>query len=366
MGTNIVTLWGRDQGAINVLDAVEKAARERGGFYALRRYPGHSGDNPSGLAEALTESRVAVLGISSGMPEALIAKMAIQRNPELRVVFVQDLPSSSGVQDPMVREVGKSCTLCSIFGVPLDAPERDVFGSVVEVGFPDHWLPILNAMEFGNDFRAEGVLKLRRHGETGAGITAPPETVLIYISGFKDPLMEFAFLRELRLLKRIGDRPVVVHFRAHPGEKNFPELQEPILSREAILTQTWEVANPELVTGDNQDAKLIGAADITIAHPGATAVFHVGALRKKLICSMECVTEAHRRESSYDYAFTRKAPVKVIEWNEQLPSAIRSLLLDTPERAELARRLEEAPLFDSTTQTRYGERVMEVVENLLK
>src|SRR3989338_3653059 len=126
-----VTLYGNDQGANNVLDAIAKAAEEHADV-TIVRIPGLNIAVPDRLREHLHTSSAAIFGISSGIPEARLAAEALTKNPDLsgNIFFAEDYPGSSGIQDPVLREIGRHAHLCSIFDLPEDAPERAVYRAV--------------------------------------------------------------------------------------------------------------------------------------------------------------------------------------------------------------------------------------------
>ncbi|NOS67739.1 MAG: hypothetical protein HOO67_05250 [Candidatus Peribacteraceae bacterium] len=362
-----VTLYGNDQGANNVLDAVAKAAEIHPDVNIVR-IPGLNVGIPDGMREHLHTSSAAVFGISTGMPEAQLAAEALEKNPGLsgNIFFTEDFPSSSGIHDPLLRRIGRHARLCSIMNVPDDAAERVFYKSVHTVGWPDHWLPAMENIRTGAALRRSGSFMKRQRGSfVEQHVTA--DDAVVYVSGFRDPESETAALKQLLAIKEIDGRPLLVHFRPHPGERNHPDLQRAIRERDALLDGQWEIASAEIVdSGAFADMRLIGAADVTIAHPGATSTFLAAATRVKMICPLDLITARQRLESSYDYALTERN-VRTIDRLSDLRTTIAGLLPnDSPEATALRKKQEKNAIrFDATRPPSYGKNVMEVMREFI-
>lgn len=363
-----VTLFGNDQGACNVLDAVAQAAAGHGDV-DLVRVPGLNEVVSEESLLSLAQSDVVVFGISSGDKSGVEARLGVEvlrRTPALsgKIIFVEDFPGSSGVADSAHRAIGLDSHLCSIMTLPPDAPERKIYRSVQAVGLPDHWSPSLQNILEGERFRRSG-LKKRRHG-TDECVPVESNAVIIYFSGSQDPSMEASALRVLFSIQEIESRPVLVHFRAHPGERNRAELKDGIAARDALLDGRWELASPEVTdVGRLTDSRLIGASDVTVAHPGATSIFFAAALRRRMVCPMEFVTEIQRSTSSWDYGQAARY-THVVDRLSDVPSAIAALLRDNSSEEEALRRKQEANTlpFDATTPLTYGKNVMEFIRSV--
>ena len=89
MSEKLVVLYGNDQGANNVLDLVEKSAKEQG-FQTLR-IPGFKAViSDEHIAVALRADAV-VLGVSGDVPEAKFAHYLLAKEPDMdgRMVFLK-------------------------------------------------------------------------------------------------------------------------------------------------------------------------------------------------------------------------------------------------------------------------------------
>lgn len=367
-----VALYGNDQGANNVLDAVAKAAEGETDLTVVR-IPGLNVPVSEELREWLFRSNAAVFGISSADKagiEARLAAEALAKNPALRgkILFCEDFPGSSGAKNPDHRRVGTDVYLCSIMVLPEDAPEHVVYRSVQPVGLPDHWYPSMENIREGGRLRSNGVLRKRRRG-TDQTVPIGSDEVVVYFSGFKDPMKEADVLRVLLSIGSISGRPVIVHFRAHPGEKNQPELQRAIRERDALFVGHWEITNPEIIDARRfTHARLIGAADVTVAHPGCTENFQCAALRKAMVCPMGLVSERDKRESSYDYALTARNTF-FLE-SDSLVDLLGAIAVlanhDSPASVALRRKQKRNTLpFDPERPPMYGKNVVAVLQSLL-
>jgi len=365
-----MTLYGHDRGANDVLDSVVRVASEEADMDIVR-IPSFGVPVSDGLKEQLYQSDAAIFGISSDTAagsEARLALEALQRKPALsgKIFFVEDFPGSSGIQDPDHRKIGPHAHLCSIEMLPRDAPEWTVYRGVHAVGIPDHWgSAMTNILDAEGVRQRDGLVKRLRGTITCVSVL--PNEIVVYLPGFKDPVMEERMLRVLLSINEIGGRPVLVHFRPHPGECHCPELAQAIVVRDAFLTGQWELANPKITDpSDFQNARLIGASDISIAHPGAIATFHVAALRRQMVCPMEFVTEENRRGTSYDCSRAVRY-AHVVEHLDDVPDALTALLdCNSSESMALRRRQEAHTLaFDPEATSAYGKRVMEEVSNVV-
>lgn len=362
-----LVLFGNDQGANNVLNAVQNAASAHTDLNIVR-IPGLTPVSEE-LKKTMRESDMLVLGISSGATsgtEARHALEALAQNPKLsgKILFVEDFPGSSGIKDPAHSEIGKRALLCSIMHVPANAPEWSVYGDVRAVGFPDHWVPsIQNILEGEQLRRAKSLRKRRRGSEELVPLTA--DEVVIYLSGSQDPDMEMRTLQTL-LSMRFPER-MVVHFRAHPGERNRPELADKIAERDAFLAGTWELASPEVIDqGRMTDSRLIGASDVTVAHPGATSIFFAAALRKRMVCPMEFVTETQCQSSSWDYAQAERYVYTIGQIRDLSPTIVALLDENSADSADLRKKQEaNAFTFDPHVPQIYGRNVMQVVREII-
>lgn len=371
MAEKRVVLYGNDQGANNVLDAVEKAAREDG--LTVLRIPGLNVPVSDGMREQLFRSDAAVFGISSADKagiEARLALEALERNPELRdkILFCEDFPGSSGVKNPDHQMIGQDAHLCSIMVLPDDETEHTIYRNVWPVGLPDHWYPSMENIREGAWHRGRGELRKRQRGNSET-VPIMSNDVIVYFSGFKDPKKEADALRVLLSVESINGRPVLVHFRPHPGEKNQPELQRAIAERDALLAGCGEIASPEIVdAGKFTHARLIGAADVVVAHPGCTENFQCAALRHPMICPMGLVSERDRRESTYDYALTARNTYFIESHSlDDLLGAV-AVLSDpsSPESVALRRKQKRNALsFDPEKPPMYGKNVVAVLRSLL-
>lgn len=366
-----VTLYGNNQGAINVLDSVAHVAEQEMDI-DVARVPGLNAPISDALRQHLYSSRVAIFGISSGKNsgiEARLAMEALQRNAALsgNIFFVQDFPGSSGVQDPDHQNIGAQARLCSILDLPTNSPERVLYKSVHEVGFPDHWAEAMENIMKGADLRQEGKIEKRRHGtEQLEPVTG--NDVVVYLSGFKDPAGEAQVLRQILTMDSAGKKPVIVQFRPHPGEVAFPELAPAIQARNALLDGQWEIASPNVTNaGGVTDSRLIGVSDVTVVHPGATCIFHAAALRKKMISLMALITEDNRKGSSYDYELTRRY-THAADSVSDVSAAIKSLLDDGSRESATLRTTQQknALHFDPTQPPAFGRNVMRVVREMLR
>jgi hypothetical protein len=359
-------LYGNDQGAIDVLGSIADAAALDLDVHILR-IPGLDLEISPVLRERLYRCDAAVFGISTQMPEATLAMEALTHNPMLsgNMFFAEDFPGSSGIQDPILRSIGRHARLCSIMTLPDDAPERSVYRSVHAVGCPDHWLPSIRQIQAGMDLRSSGVLRKKRRG-TREEIPIDRSDVIVYVSGFKEPAYETHVLQYLYTLRAAGGKPLLIDFRPHPGERSLA-VQQAIERRDALLKDQWEIVMPAMNHAEAfMDSLHIGLSDIAIAHPGATSTFLVGSLRKKMICVRAFIQPWHREESSYDYSMTGRT-THVIDRLMDLPTAIEALTQeDSPQSLALRKKQAAHALpFDPTQGSRYGRNIIDLLKRMV-
>ncbi len=361
-------LYANDQGANNVLDAVEQAAKASGRFEVVR-IPGLNLDVGDDAIAKLASASALVFGISSGATagaELRVATRALTANRNLwgKMLCVEDFPGSSGVKD--VYSLGESLHLGSIMPLGPDAPERAAYKDVHVLGSPDHWVPSMQNIEHGATDRRNWIVMKRKRGSTQVGLLGPSD-IVVYFSGFKTPDKEEATLKQLLSVKKVEGRDVVIHFRPHPGESNQRALVEAIRKRDALLDGQWELAVPAIVNGNKlADSWLLGVTDLTVAHPGATSNFWMAALRRPMICNMGYVSEADQAASSYDYNLTRRN-VLAVESDEELPEVVSRLLTkkDALYTNLVAQQQRNAQAFDLTQPPTYGKNVLAIIEKLL-
>ena len=364
MSDKLVVLWGRDQGANNVLDLVEKSAKEQG--LRVFRIPGLNSEISEEHRSVALHASAVVLGVSGNMPEAKFAYWLLANNPKLagKIIVVEDFPTSNGVQDDILRSIARSLHLCAILPSAPNAPELSVYRQVHTAGYPDHWIPAIENIRFGIEARKSGGIRKRIRGHVESHPLGQNE-VVIYVSGFSGFTAEY--LRRIMEIEKVLDVSVVMHYRAHPSEQNRPELSQVIKERDALLEGRWEIANPEIAdVGRDSDPRLIGVSDITIANPGHVSTFYAGSLQKKMICIMEFLENKDVGSSSYDYRFAGLR-THLIESFSDLPQAVKALLNDSsPESRNLAekQRLNTIP-FDPQNPPSYGKNVVDVIKNLI-
>lgn len=358
-------LYGNNQGANNVIDSVEQTARETG--VGVTRLPGLNVPIVDEIRDQFYKSDAIILGISTGDTSGIEARLALeaaQHNPSLtgKIVFIEDFPGSSNIQDADHQRVGHQSHLCSIMQVPPGAREHSVYKHIHAVGLPDHWIPSMQNIVEGSAFRTGGSLKKRRR-RSNEHVPVSDEVVL-YLSGFKDPVVEKIAIETLLRLREVDGREVLVHFRPHPGEVNQPDLAQAIAERDALLAGEWELASPEIVDAGRQtDSRLIGVSDVPVVHPAATSIFLAAALRRRMLSVMELATEEHRSGTSFNSRENTPRYVHVVERLTEVRHAIGALLCaDSPEsQALLSRQIENYSVFDTDSSPGYGRKVMEVV-----
>lgn len=354
-----VSLYGNDQGANDVLNCVVGALDAKNDKNIFR-LPGLQEPIHETMFERFCESQAIVCGISSGDYagiEARLIEKTFDMNPELKgkVIFVEDFPGSSGVHNKNVLKVAGDVHFCSIMDLPHSAPERTIYKSVHTVGIPDHWYFSINNILKGERLRKNGIMKRRR----GSGVTVPIEDgeIVVYVSGFKDPEME---RRILETLLKDSALNIIVHFRSHPGEVSRAGYAEAIKQRDILLEGQWELA----VDRDTfTNSLLIGAADLSIVHPGATSTFLMAELKKPAISSMAFVREEHRAGHNLQIAehFTHS-----IDSLDDLPAAVISLAhSDSAYARTLKAKQEKYVVSFDANHPMYGERVVEILEKLL-
>lgn len=366
-----IAVYANDQGSIDVTNSFLAAAKADDDLDPIQ-IPGLNIAVSDDARERLYQSDALVLGISSGQAsgiEARLAAEALRYNPALRgrILFLEDFPGSSGVKDPDTRRVGQYAHLCSILPVSKVALERSVYQEIHTVGYPDHWVSDMRTIQTGIDLRSNDRLQKKRRGTT-ASIPVNPSDLVVYFSGFQQPDTEAKVLQRLLSIGKVRGRNVLVHFRAHPGERNRPELQSAIAARNALLQGQWEVKNPEVTdAGRSTNALLSGVADIIVAHPGTTSNFYMSPLRKKMICVMEFVSSAERASESYDYALTGRNTY-LIDHLADLQAAITALTADdSPESVALRRKQKRNVLaFNRKSPPSYGKNVLRVLKNILE
>lgn len=366
-----VGVYANDQGAIDVTTSFLAVAKLDDDL-DLIQIPGLNIPVSPELLERLSTSDALVLGISSGLAagiEARLAWQALERNPALsgRILFLEDFPESSGTKDLDVYQIGWHAQLCSIMPVPENAPERSVYGQVHTVGYPDHWITDMQNIQKGTDLRTNGHLRKKRRGTTEM-IPVGPNDLVVYFSGFKEPKTEERVLQQLLSIESVRGKTLLVHFRAHPGERNRPELQEAIAARDALLQGQWEIENPEVIdAGRLTNSLLTGLSDIVVAHPGTTSNFYMSPLRKKMICVMEVVAPKDRARESYDYALTGRNTY-LIEKIGDIPTAITALATDNSLESVALRRKQKrnALQFDPQSPPSYGTNVLRVLKEILE
>lgn len=247
--------------------------------------------------------------------------------------------------------------------LPDDAPERKMYAGVHTVGLPDHWYPTAQEILRGNAIRKEqGLTKHRR--DSGESQMVGDETVL-YLSGFKDPEKEASALQQLLAIDTINGKPLLVHFRPHPGEKSRPELAESVAKRDALLQDQWQISSTDILTGDRaEDARLIGASDLALVHPGATSIFLAAALRRKMLAVMEFVQPQELASSSYDYSQTQRY-VHVVVDIASMHNAVAGLIDETSAASVRLRNTQEKNALPMSVEGEYAKNVAAIMHNLL-
>jgi len=357
-----VTLYGNDQGANNVLDSV---AQSVGGF-SVQRIPGLNVPVTQEAVRRARHSAAVILGFSGGRPEALFARDLLDQDPSIAgsIVFVEDFPRTAGTELQLMKEVAPAATACTILSGQEQELRQFGYRDSETVGAPDHWVRILENMSLGMEVRRSGKLQKRRRGGDERVDVAPHEQI-VYVSGSKDPEAESALLSHLLKGKGDSGQELIVHFRAHPGEKNRPELQAKIAERDALLRGSWEIANEEIAqAGRDSDGRLAGVADVIVAHPGATITHLTSTYDKRIVAVMGLVTPAEWKDG-YDYRLAEQT-THIVERAEQCRDAIRALLRDgSQEQRTLAAKQAGGKLsFDPKYP--FGTKVAEVVRKVAR
>lgn len=329
------------------------------------RIPGLNVQISEANRAAAARASAVVLGVSGNMPEAKFALDLLIKNPELRgkIVFVEDFPTSNGIQNQTLRYIGRDSRLCAILPSAPNSQECFVYSKVHTVGYPDHWLPAIENIAFGIEARKSGILVKRRRGDDKCYPVGADE-IVVYVSGFIS--FEAEHLRQILAIEKVLDRSVIVHYRAHPSEQNRPDLESVIMKRDALLEGRWEVANEEIaMAGRDSDPRLIGVSDITIANPGHVSTFYAGSLRKKMICVMGFV-KVGSESSSYDYRFSGLR-THLVERVSDVRAAMEALMTNgSPEQVALEekQKLNTIP-FDPSKPPSFGKNVVDIVRSLI-
>ncbi|MDD5041834.1 MAG: hypothetical protein PHX87_00565 [Candidatus Peribacteraceae bacterium] len=369
--TKTLGFYAHDQGGNNALNSVAQTALGAG--MVILRVPDVGGDVPGDVAAQMAQCSALVLGISSddrAGREARLALAALGHNAALdgKIVFVEDFPGSTGVQNADHQAIGPHAHLCAIAALPQDAPERKVYRGVHAVGSPDHWIDYMKNIHYGEEFRQSGAVRKRRRGTTESVPLGSGE-VVFYVSGCNTPSVDTAILKALYARETIAGRPFVVHFRAHPGErKRLAELAADIAERDRVLGGGWELANSEVVdAGGVTDSRLLGVSDIPILHPFATAVFHLAALRRRGIAVRECITPTQLAGSATNPKVADNF-VHVIDRLSGIGKAAEELLRDDSEFSVALRKRQEASIaaFDPDQPPTFGKNVFQFVQDIVE
>lgn len=356
-----VTLYGNDQGANNVLDSVERSV----GDFFVQRIPGLNVPVTQEAVRRARHSAAVVLGFSGGRPEALFARDLLDQDPSVAgsIVFVEDFPRTAGTEPQQMKEVAPAATACTILSGQEQELRQFGYRDSETVGAPDHWVRILENMSLGMEARRNGTLQKRRRG-SDERLPVLPHEKIVYVSGFYDPVAEQALLSHL--LDTSGDsQELLVHFRAHPGEKNRPELQAKIAERDALLRGSWEIADEEIAqAGRDSDGRLAGAADVIVAHPGATITNLTATYGKHIVAVLGLVTPAEWKDG-YDYRLAERT-THLVERTDQCRDAIHALLRGgSQEQRTLAAKQAGGKLsFDPKYP--FGTKVAEVVRKVAR
>lgn len=370
-----VVLYGNDTGANNVLDLVESAAQQCPAI-VIHRVSGSADSVREDVLRQIKSCDAVVFGVSSYMPEAQIASEALKSNPSLsgKILFIQDGPGSSGIQDLQLRAIGKSAHLSTVLAEPEHAPERAVYQSVHTVGYPDYWYPSMQAILDAAGLRQNSSLTLR-HQTSRETRPLTQDDIVIYLSGFKDPFSEKRAIEELLSIQAPQGKQLHVHFRAHPGERSRQKpdqdsaaFNRAIEERDALLADQWDISDPEVIdAGSFTDSKLIGASDITFTHPGATSKHFAAALRLRMVSCMEMVApDFQSASSSQNYEMARHCLHMIQHYNELAAAVLALTDADSAISQDLRTKQEANALpFDPTQKPQYGQKVLQILQQIL-
>lgn len=235
--------------------------------------------------EELRRCQAVLLGVSSEYDEETAVARELGR--EVPMFVVEDYPRNSLAETAPLR--GAAPIVRGIFTArPGYEAELAAYGyhpdGIVHVGPPAHWQDDLQAFREARRMRREGrVLKQKTAGAGDACPVLPTDRVL-YVSGAKNIVREIELIAELvRIFRNELDR-TVIHYRGHPGEPgdwkrngHEEEYANLLAQMNTARGKVWSIANTEMLSPSDPsqravaDAKSHGSADISLAHPGATA-----------------------------------------------------------------------------------------------
>ncbi len=360
-----VTFYGNDQGANNVLDCVQTVAAET---FAVQRIPGLNVPIAREAVEQARKSAAVVLGLSTGRPEAAFARELLAQNSSLsgRLIFVEDFPGTAATEPQAMQDIAPAATACTILPDSDEELQRFGYGGNQTVGAPDHWARILENMHCGRELRQSGELQMRKRGQDEC-VPVDPDTKIIYVSGFYDPQAEYNLLAHLLKGVSYCGGKSLVHFRAHPGEKNRPELQEGITRREDLLAGKWEIANEDVAqAGRDSDARLAGVADAIVIHPGATIVHLAVTFCKNIVAILELASPSDWA-TGYDFRLAEHN-THLIEHVSDCRAALRDLFENGSgaQRTLAEKQAKCAIPFDPHEPMGFGKKVMEVMRKVVR
>ncbi len=373
-----------DQGSKNVCTLIQEAAEPAS--YTFHDIPGLELPITKDTIEKLRKSIALVLGLSIDRPEATIALEARKMVPELPIIFVEDFPNTADkflhkeTMQELLRQGGVHvCTIAR-----GDKQRLRTLGFVDKtVGFPDHWTKNAQDMQRGRQDRREG--KVLKHTTTGE-LPVFSNEAIVYLSGMKNPDLELKILKALHSRSHIGDKSLIVGFRAHPGEKRIlTELQliidNPLKSADEKTTAQKELERIEAVIDERAlllanhprisildcppgetDARYIGAADIVMLSPGASGQYPASALPggTMLLTARDIVAEQSKRDACLFPDVDQRMHVAP-DIGELLAAAENLLDEDSPERSMLAvRQKRAAPRLP--TEKNFGKNVLAAIE----
>ncbi len=370
-----------DVGSQNVCALVKNAAEAEAGTFELYEVPGLSVAAAAPVIRQVRDSAALLCGCSYERPEARVTLAALNENPSLVPVLVEDFPGTAGnfLHLPQMQElVQRGVYACTIIGDQNEALLRAGFKGVTTVGLPDHWTDSVWQMQQARlDRQAGKILK-----ETnGVAMPVNEHDAVVYFSGLKDPPLELEILKELYAQASVGGKNLLIAFRAHPGEKRIigeieekrrqgsalpADLETLKIVQEAIAERDGLVAQHPRVIVDCEPGqlhdRLTGAADVVLINPASTTQYPAMALQggTMLLTTRSLVNDQEKKDRR---SFANEAARMLIaEKDEDICASVEKLLDPrSPERQAMIQRQKGDQLTINPAEKKFGQNVLNAI-----
>ena len=237
------------------------------------------------IASELRKCAAVVLGISYEYDkETAVAKML---GDSSSIFVIEDHPRNALAETDPLR--GAAALMRGIFpALPGYEDELAAYGyrpeGIVQAGPPAHWQDDMLAFRDAKAMRKKEQVRKRMQDGTNDSYPVLTTDRVLYVSGAKNIRQEIQLVAQLiETFRNTLDR-TVIHYRGHPGERRDfrekgreKEYDDLLAQMSAARLGTWGIANDSLQNPTDPaqravaDAKSHGIADISVAHPGASA-----------------------------------------------------------------------------------------------